>query len=99
MDFKVKYKLMLWKSYVDRGRGVTSYFNELFLIFGTWAVFNHGTPLVLASIFLAYLIMTFVIGMLYFKYGWQEAEAEVQNQYNLFQKQMRKTLNITPTLE
>ena len=38
MQFNLKYRLMLWKAYVDKGRGLTSYFNELILLFGVWSL-------------------------------------------------------------
>lgn len=94
MEFKHKYRLALWKSYIDRGRGLTSYFNELFLIFGVWNVITYKSSFYLILIFLAYVILCFVVGKIYFKYGWQEAENEVSNQYNLFQKQLRDKMEI-----
>lgn len=85
---------MLYKSYIDRGRGLTSYFNELFLIFGTWTVFSYRSLWLIVIMFFSYVGLCLIVGWLYFKYGWQEAEAEVQNQYNLFQKQLRKQFKI-----
>lgn len=90
MKFNTKYKLLLWKTYVDRGRGLTSYFNELFLLFGFWQISSRANPLWLIATIFFYVVLCFVIGWAYFKYGWEIADKEVQNRYNLFVKEMRK---------
>lgn len=81
---------MLWKSYIDRGRGLTSYFNELFLLFGFYTIYQQQSFFLLLIIALIYVIICFILGWAYFKWQWQLAETEVQNQYNLFVKEMRK---------
>ena len=43
----------------------------------------------------AYIIFCFILGWVGFKYGWVDAENEVQNRYNPFQKEVREKLHTT----
>jgi len=94
MEFNIKYRLMLWKTYVDRGRGLTSYFNEIFLILGVWQIATYKSPLWVLVMILGYGILTFIGGWGYFNFGWEILEKEVANQYNFFQKEVREALKI-----
>jgi len=94
MNLKTKYKLMLWKSYVDRGRGITSYFNELFLLFGFWSITAKKSVAYLTGIFLAYFFLCLIVGWLWFFFKWEITEREVGNKYNFFQKEIRRKMRI-----
>lgn len=82
------------KAYIDYGRGLTSYFNELFLIFGTWSVFTEKGPLFIAALFFGYGLLTLIVGWAGFHFGLKDAETEVQNKYNLFVRQMRRKVRL-----
>jgi len=84
------YKLMLCKSYVDMGWGLTTYLKYLIALFGL-ASLNIYYTLLLAS---THMLACFIIGWAWYKYGFFIAQAEVGNQYNLFQKQLREKLKI-----
>ncbi len=84
-----KYKLALHKRYFDMGYGITSYIKYLIAFFGL-ASNDVKTTLGIAVI---YAIFCYLFGMFLYKIGYAEAEAEVDNQYNLFQKEMREKLN------
>lgn len=91
---KFQYKLMLWKKYIDRGRGITSYANEIFLILGTWQIATYKSPMWIIIMILAYGVMCFIVGWFWFKYKWEIYEKEVENQFNFFQQELRAKLGI-----
>lgn len=84
------YKLALHKSYFDKGYGITSYVKYLIAFFGL-ASSNVKTTLTIGII---YAVTCYILGRILYKIGYVEAEAEVGNQYNQFQKEMRKKLKI-----
>ena len=84
------YKIALMKAWFDKGANLLTYPRYLIYMFGIasrdiWATMLIG---------LVYGISCFLLGALSYKYGFTEAEAEVGNQYNLFQKQLRNKLKI-----
>lgn len=92
MKFKTKYKLLLWKSYFDVGYGITNYLKYPLMAFGLYS-FSSGIDLrILFALTIFWGIFCFIFGYFWFKYGWQIAQAEVGNQYNLFMKEVRKKL-------
>ncbi|MCK9371356.1 hypothetical protein M0R04_15690 [Candidatus Dojkabacteria bacterium] len=88
MKFETKYRILLWKSYFDKGFAVTNYFKYFVLFFAL------STMDAILAIFLTILYAGFclVFGWAYFKYNWIIAEIEITNKYNLFVKEVRKKL-------
>ncbi len=88
MKFKTKYQIMLWKSYFDQGLSLV---NILKYPLGFFALssLNVKWTLILTFIF---LILCFVLGWGFYKYGWVKAQIEVSNQYNLFVREVREKL-------
>jgi len=77
---------MLHKSYFDTGFGLMNYPKYLIGFFAL-ASRDVKTTMIIGVIF---AILCYVLGFLYFKFGWIKASNEVGNQYNLFVKEMRK---------
>lgn len=83
---------MLFKKWLDQGRGLTSYFNEIILVFGVWSITEKKSPLLTVTIALLYGLTCIVLGWVWFKFKWKEAEMEVENQYNPFVADVREKL-------
>ena len=79
------YKFVLLKAYFDKGYGVTSYFKFAIAIFGVSSL----NPKLTLSIFFVYGLLCFLIGWIWYKYGFAESEAEVSNKVNPFVQEMR----------
>ena len=85
------YKFALWKAYFDKGYGVTSYIKWAAAIFGISSAIQ-GIHLIWIFIGATlYFIFCFIIGWIWYKYGLTDAENEVQNRFNPFQKEIRNS--------
>ena len=84
--FNIYYNIAWNKRCFDIGYGTTSYLKYVIAFFGL-ASSNVKLTLWIAGI---YAVFCYLLGVLLFKSGYIEAEAEVSNQYNLFQKEMRE---------
>ena len=86
------YKFCLLKAYFDKGYGLTTYPKWVLATIGIGSAFQ-GFPisyLIFGGII--YGIACFFIGWLWYKYELVLAEAEVGNQFNLFQREVRGEL-------
>lgn len=85
MKFESKYRLMLHKSYFDKGNSMLSVIKYAFA-----AIFllDYGTGIISLMF---YGVLAYTIGRVFYKYGWLTAEIEVGNRYNRFVKEMRAT--------
>ena len=80
------YKFVLWKTYFEKGYSITSYLKYVVAI----AAIKIDSLVTIAWIGVFYAIACFLLGKLWFKYGFMEAEYEVQNNVNPFVREMRK---------
>ena len=85
------YKFALWKAYFEKGYSVLSYPKWVIGVFGVGEVVNKNYLMVLFGAFLFFLLCI-IVGLIWYKKGIAQAEAEVGNQYNLFVKQMRRKI-------
>ena len=86
MKFETKYKLLLWKKYFDTGYSLTSQFKYAFIaVAAAWQ--NTKWIFILGGL---YGILCFPLGYYFYRYNWIEAEAEVGNRFNKFQREVRK---------
>ena len=85
------YKFALWKKYIDTGQGITGYAKYALVVLGI-AIPNVKYIILVA---LAYFISSFFIGWWWLNYGMAEAEAEVNNQFNPFAKEVRAKLGVS----
>ena len=88
MKFALKYKICLWKSYLEKGLSITNYAKYL-VAFYALASKDILSTFIIAS---AFGITSFFLGWWWFRSEFMKAEFEVSNNYNLFVKQMRKHL-------
>jgi len=80
------------EAYFETGYGKTSYVKYIIVLFGLAEGF--ATQALSRTFILAFLygIACFFIGWAWFRFGIITAEHEVQNQFNLFQREMRAKL-------
>ena len=80
-----KWTAMLWKSYFDRGYGITSYLKYFIAFFGLTSR-DVKTTFIIGII---YGLSCFLIGWLWYRYGLVETETEISNRFNPFVKEVR----------
>ena len=80
------YTFALHKAYFDRGYSITNYIKYGIALFGISSLNVKATMIIAAC----YAVLCYVVGVVWYHKGLVMAEAEVGNQYNLFQKQMRE---------
>ena len=80
------YKFCLWKAYFEKGYSVTSYLKYVVAI----AAIKIDSIKTIIILGLAYALACLIIGKLWYKYGFIDAEHEVQNKVNPFVREMRK---------
>ena len=81
-----KYKILLWKRYFDTGYGLTSYLKYGIALFGLSSL-NVSQTLTLG---IAYGLLCFVFGWIWYRYQFVEVENEISNRFNLFAREMRE---------
>ena len=87
---KIKIPWWLWlKFYFDKGLGLTNYGKYAVALFGLYSV-GKQVNINYTIIFGAIWMLTCVpVGWLWVKYKLQDAENEIQNRLNPFQREMR----------
>lgn len=85
MKFQIKYKICLWKSYLEKGLSLTNYLKYLVAFYALASKDIYST-FIIAAVF---GISSFFLGWWWFKSEFMKAEFEVQNNYNLFVGEMR----------
>lgn len=75
------------KAYFDKGYSLTNFVKYVIALFGLSSL-DVKTTMILALI---YAPSCFVIGLLWYRFGFREEEVEVGNQFNKFVKEMRET--------
>lgn len=84
-----KYKFMLMKAYFDNGYSFLSYPKWVFAIIGIGSSIQGYNLLWLLVGAIVFLIFCFIAGWIFIKFGFLEASQEVNNQFNLFVKELR----------
>ena len=84
------YKFALHKSYFDRGYGITGYIKLLIILFGLYSFVAELPMEIMLAIGLLYGVSCYFIGRIWYTLGIVIAEHEVDNQFNLFQKELRE---------
>jgi len=84
---------MLWKKYFDTGYGLTGYFKIFIALFGADLIFNKNNINLVLLLGVIYGICCFLIGWVWLRFGFYEAENEIGNRFNPFQKEVRRKLN------
>ena len=84
----LKWRFVVYKRWFDTGYAITSYVKFVIALFGLSSL-NVSLTLILGFI---YAVLCFVVGFLWFKYGFIEADTEIGNQYNPFVGEMREVI-------
>lgn len=87
--FELKYGILLQKAYFDKGFGLLNYVKYIVGIIALGDIITNKSLKLFLIMGFFYAILCYVLGRLWFKFRWIEAENEVMNRYNLFQKEMR----------
>ena len=92
MKFERKYRLVRLKVFFDTGIALTSYPIKILLVVGIGFAVDDikNISFIIAAGFL-YGIFCFILGWMWYKYKWMDAQWEVSNNYNPFVKQMRRS--------
>jgi len=85
------YSFCLHKAYFDCGYALTSYIKLIITVVGIGRIMVGGFLFVGIMVF-GYAIFCYFLGRWWYLSGFALASAEVGNQFNLFQKEMRKKL-------
>jgi len=87
------YKLALHKAYFDKGYGILSLAKYILFGIGTWFFQIDISMLYIVALGCAYAVFCYLFGRWVYLSGFKLAEAEVQNQFNLFQQETRRFIN------
>lgn len=88
------YNLCLHKAYFEKGYSLTSYVKYLIALFGLSSL-NVRLTMILGLI---YALSCYLIGFVWYYFGFIEAEIEVSNRFNLFVKEVRRKIKKKSTL-
>ena len=83
-----KYKFCLYKAYFGKGYALTNYVKYLIALFGLSSQ-DVAITLIDGG---AYALLCFIVGWGWYRYKFIEHENEVNNQFNLFMKEVRKDI-------
>ena len=81
-----KYQFCLMKTYLDTGWSLTSYVKYALAFFGLKTMSLNQA--IASGVF--YMIFCFLLGLAWYKWKFIEANNEVANNFNLFQREVRK---------
>jgi len=82
------FRFCMHKAYFDTGYGLTSYVKYGIALFGVSSL-NVKITLILGLI---YGVFCYLVGRIWFAWGFKIADTEVYNRFNLFVKEMRGQL-------
>ena len=88
-----KERILLHKRYFDIGYGITSYVKVVVAVVGIGGIAAGANKTAIAIMLFLYGLFCYVFGWAFVKYGWLTADIEIGNKFNLFVKEMRKSIN------
>lgn len=89
MNFNTKVNICMQKAYFEKGNSIINYAKYLIAFFGL-ASQDIYTTMILG---VAYGITAYIIGVIWYRSQFIEAEIEVGNIFNIFVKEVRRELN------
>ena len=93
-----KFKLNLHKSYFEKGFGILNYIKYFILVFGAQSFATGISMWITGILFFIFFVVCYIVGWIWFNFGWFEQEIEVSNQFNCFVKEMREKVICTKNL-
>ena len=94
LKFNTKLRILLWKTYFDKGFGLT---NNLKYIVGLFALYEVVQLSSLKTTIIAgiiWVIACFFIGWWWIRNAWNTAQLEIENRINPFMAEVRQGLGI-----
>jgi len=88
MKFSTKLRLMFHKAYFEKGESIIAYVKWIILFNAVIFTDTLSTGIYVVL----YVGVAYVVGRLWFKWNFMEAENEVNNLVNKFMKEVRKDL-------
>jgi len=86
------FRILLWKTYFDKGYGLTSYFKYILAVMGAGAMFRGIELWWIFVIGISYGVVCFIIGKWWFDHKLIDVENEIANAFNPFQREVRAKL-------
>ena len=87
------YRFFQLKAYFDKGFGYLNYIKYPIVLLGiNTAIKGEVWTIVIVTLLL--MITCFIVGFIFYHYGFVEAETEVGNKYNPFVQEFRKKFGI-----
>lgn len=86
-----KYKINLHLHYFDKGYGRLSIVKYFWLIVGGISMQQQISLYYTMYLGFVYVVVCYLFGWFWFRFGWFTQEIEVSNQFNKFVREMRKT--------
>ena len=80
------FRFLIFKSYFDKGWGLTSYLKYIIALFGISSL-NVKATLIIGFV---YGVCCYIIGRAWYKYGLVDTETEISNIFNPFVREMRQ---------
>ena len=85
-----KYRFNLHLHYFDTGYGRLSIVKYFWLIAAGGSILSGIDYIYAMYAGIVYMVVCYLFGWAWFRFGWFEAQIEVTNQFNLFVKETRK---------
>lgn len=92
MNFKTKYRLLLYKAYFDKGFGLTNNLKYPIALFAAYDLVKFQSVKTTIIIGIVWVMLCFWIGFFWYRTEFIHAENEVNNKFNPFQIEVRKAL-------
>lgn len=89
---KLKYRFVLYKSYFEKGLSITNYVKYFIVLVGFYSILANTNIYLILGAMIGYAIICFCIGWGWYHWGFMLEEQEVNNNYNKFVKEMRKSV-------
>lgn len=90
MKFEAKLKLLLYKYYFDKGFGLTNNFKYAIGLIALFEVVKLDNARITIILGIIWILVSLLVGWLWYRYDWNAAELEIQNRINPFVAEMRE---------
>lgn len=85
---RFKYNLCLHKAYFEKGENLIRYLKYMIAFFGL----ASGDVALTMAIGVGYIFVSYIVGLLWYKWGFIREEIEISNTFNYFVKEVRSKL-------
>jgi len=92
MRWELKFKLILWKHYLDKGMALTDKIKYAFGLFAVYEIVKLDNLKITIMLLIIWAIFSFILGWWWYRNDWNKAEIEVTNRINPFVTEVREAL-------